>query len=209
MQLRKIIPCFRSFIGIALATSALSSPAAEKPAAGQQVEQALAVKDQDKPAARYLLFLPKQYDAQADKAWPLILFLHGRGESYGASRAVRRGCADLRRRRSERCRAAQDAADLGFSRRQGRSRAVFPLTADGRRHSQGRRHARPLYHAGKLRSQLLVGRLCVSESIRVARSTEDFRPQAGSGRKMTHRLASNAGMDSPRSEVFPGDRILF
>jgi len=28
MQLRKIIPCFRSFIGIALATSALSSPAA-------------------------------------------------------------------------------------------------------------------------------------------------------------------------------------
>ncbi|MCH8047758.1 MAG: prolyl oligopeptidase family serine peptidase [Planctomycetes bacterium] len=90
MQLRKVIPCFGSFIGIALATSALSSPAAEKPTAGRQVEQALAVKDQDKPAARYLLFLPKQYDAQADKAWPLILFLHGRGESYGPLSLVKK-----------------------------------------------------------------------------------------------------------------------
>ena len=28
----------------------------------------------------YLLFLPKGYEAQADKKWPLILFLHGSGE---------------------------------------------------------------------------------------------------------------------------------
>ncbi len=29
----------------------------------------------------YLLFLPKGYDAAADKRWPLILFLHGAGEA--------------------------------------------------------------------------------------------------------------------------------
>jgi len=28
----------------------------------------------------YLLFLPKGYDAKADRKWPLILFLHGSGE---------------------------------------------------------------------------------------------------------------------------------
>jgi predicted peptidase len=28
----------------------------------------------------YLLFLPKAYDAKAEKRWPLILFLHGAGE---------------------------------------------------------------------------------------------------------------------------------
>lgn len=28
----------------------------------------------------YLLFLPKGYDAQAQKRWPMILFLHGAGE---------------------------------------------------------------------------------------------------------------------------------
>jgi predicted peptidase len=31
--------------------------------------------------AEYLLYLPKGYDAAADKRWPLILFLHGAGES--------------------------------------------------------------------------------------------------------------------------------
>ena len=30
--------------------------------------------------ARYLLFLPKDYDAKSRKTWPLILFLHGSGE---------------------------------------------------------------------------------------------------------------------------------
>ena len=28
----------------------------------------------------YLLFLPKGYDAKAEKRWPMILFLHGAGE---------------------------------------------------------------------------------------------------------------------------------
>jgi predicted peptidase len=31
-------------------------------------------------SANYLLFLPKGYDAQGSKRWPLILFLHGAGE---------------------------------------------------------------------------------------------------------------------------------
>ena len=29
---------------------------------------------------KYLLYLPQQYEEQADKQWPLILFLHGAGE---------------------------------------------------------------------------------------------------------------------------------
>src|SRR6478609_4681353 len=31
--------------------------------------------------ANYLLYLPKDYGKEADKKWPLILFLHGSGES--------------------------------------------------------------------------------------------------------------------------------
>jgi predicted peptidase len=77
------------FTALLLAT-VTHSAAAEKPTPGRQVEQALAVKGQDKLAARYLLFLPKNYEAKADKAWPLILFLHGRGESYGPLSLVKK-----------------------------------------------------------------------------------------------------------------------
>ncbi len=31
----------------------------------------------------YLLYLPPSYGEDPDKQWPLVLFLHGRGESYG------------------------------------------------------------------------------------------------------------------------------
>ena len=31
-------------------------------------------------SARYLLYLPKDYDGKTRKRWPLILFLHGAGE---------------------------------------------------------------------------------------------------------------------------------
>lgn len=51
-----------------------------KPSAGQQVEQLPG--DTDLPLP-YLIYLPKDYDADADKNWPLVLFLHGRGESNG------------------------------------------------------------------------------------------------------------------------------
>jgi predicted peptidase len=53
---------------------------AADPAAGQQVEQKLEMPDGR--AVPYLLYLPEGYDGK-EKKWPLMLFLHGRGESYG------------------------------------------------------------------------------------------------------------------------------
>ena len=57
------------------------------PAAGKQVEQTLKL-DQDKSVA-YLLYLPNEYDSKEGK-WPLLLFLHGRGESRGPLSAVKK-----------------------------------------------------------------------------------------------------------------------
>ncbi len=52
---------------------------ASKPAAGKQVEMRL--QTSDKATVEYLLYLPPGYDEK--ERWPLMLFLHGRGESYG------------------------------------------------------------------------------------------------------------------------------
>lgn len=52
---------------------------AEPAASGKQVEQAL--KTSDGATVDYLLYLPEDYDAE--KPGPLVLFLHGRGESFG------------------------------------------------------------------------------------------------------------------------------
>ncbi|MFH0944795.1 MAG: prolyl oligopeptidase family serine peptidase [Planctomycetota bacterium] len=46
-------------------------------AAAGQTEQTFTAGETE---IRYLLFLPEGYDADADATWPLILFLHGRGE---------------------------------------------------------------------------------------------------------------------------------
>jgi predicted peptidase len=54
---------------------------ADTPAPGKQVELSHKVSDQQ--SVPYLLYLPKDFDAKADKKWPVILFLHGRGESRG------------------------------------------------------------------------------------------------------------------------------
>ncbi|MGI9239170.1 MAG: alpha/beta hydrolase-fold protein, partial [Verrucomicrobiales bacterium] len=56
--------------------------AADVPAAGEQVEQSLETKAAgDMP---YLLYLPEAYGQDGGgKRWPVILFLHGRGESRG------------------------------------------------------------------------------------------------------------------------------
>src|SRR6516225_7800828 len=43
-------------------------------------------KDADGKEAKYVLFVPKEYDAKADKAWPVILFLHGAGETQGGAK---------------------------------------------------------------------------------------------------------------------------
>ena len=65
-----------AFLALCLASTTLSG---EDPAPGKQVEQKLNVGDGQSIA--YLLYLPKDYDASAE--YPLMLFLHGRGESYG------------------------------------------------------------------------------------------------------------------------------
>jgi predicted peptidase len=51
-----------------------------EPTAGKQSEQSMQRDSGDVP---YLLYLPKGYDEEKEKQWPLMLFLHGRGESYG------------------------------------------------------------------------------------------------------------------------------
>lgn len=53
---------------------------AQTPAPGKQVEQSLDVSDGGK--IPYLLYLPENYSAAGEKV-PMILFLHGRGESHG------------------------------------------------------------------------------------------------------------------------------
>ena len=54
---------------------------AEDPVPGKQVEQTWeSPRDQKIP---YLFYLPKGLDKKDAKKWPLILFLHGRGESRG------------------------------------------------------------------------------------------------------------------------------
>jgi predicted peptidase len=45
-----------------------------------QMAKHLRLKKQEKIEINYLLFLPKGYEAKAQKRWPLILFLHGAGE---------------------------------------------------------------------------------------------------------------------------------
>ena len=58
--------------------SPLSSLAQEAPTPGKQVERTMSDALGD---VEYLIYLPKEYDQE--KTWPLILFLHGRGESNG------------------------------------------------------------------------------------------------------------------------------
>ncbi len=54
----------------------------EEPAAlgGTQTAHAVDTKTVETATLRYLLHLPEGYDAESDKRWPTILFLHGAGE---------------------------------------------------------------------------------------------------------------------------------
>lgn len=54
---------------------------AEEPTPGKQVEQELKVSDSQ--SVPYLLYLPEDFTANSTRKWPLMLFLHGRGESRG------------------------------------------------------------------------------------------------------------------------------
>jgi len=60
---------------------------ADDPAPGRQVEQQL--HRTDGGTVPYLIYLPADYKAGEGK-WPLLLFLHGRGESYGPLSLVKK-----------------------------------------------------------------------------------------------------------------------
>jgi predicted peptidase len=74
-----------------LLTCSLLTGFSEEPNPGQQVEQELKTSDGSIP---YLLYLPKNYGAEtgqpAEGKWPLVLFLHGRGESQGPLSGVKK-----------------------------------------------------------------------------------------------------------------------
>lgn len=72
--------------GIVSCWTPASELPAEEPAAGKQVEQQLVVGD---ATIGYQLFLPQEYEA-SDESWPMILFLHGRGESNGPLSLVKK-----------------------------------------------------------------------------------------------------------------------
>ena len=70
----------RTPLAIALALLAfLPTLNAQDPALGQAFKS-FEIQATRTLGARYLLFLPKGYAADANKKWPLILFLHGAGE---------------------------------------------------------------------------------------------------------------------------------
>jgi predicted peptidase len=67
----------RKFLIISLLAISMSAVRADEPAPGKQVEQKLEVNGKTIP---YLIYLPKDYKATKT---PMMLFLHGRGESSG------------------------------------------------------------------------------------------------------------------------------
>jgi len=73
-------------IPLVLSAFTMSIVRAEDPAPGKQVEQEL--KTTEGKSVRYLLYLPKAYDSK--QKWPLLLFLHGRGESDGPLSIVKK-----------------------------------------------------------------------------------------------------------------------
>ncbi len=60
---------------------AIGSLFGEEPAAGRQVEQRIGFDGGG--SMDYLLWLPKDYGKEESRRWPVVLFLHGRGESFG------------------------------------------------------------------------------------------------------------------------------
>jgi predicted peptidase len=68
-----------SLLCVGLALLAGRAEAAENPAPGTQSSQHFEASVTVKVELNYLLYLPEKYEEQ--KAWPLVLFLHGAGES--------------------------------------------------------------------------------------------------------------------------------
>lgn len=66
---------------------AATSTRAEEPKPGRQVEMKLELPQGG--AVPYLLYLPSEYESKGGP-WPLLLFLHGRGESFGPLSLVKK-----------------------------------------------------------------------------------------------------------------------
>lgn len=70
----------RVYLGLWACLGIAGGLIAAEPAAGKQVPQVLASKYAPSESTRYLLFLPSDY-GKTDQKWPVLLFLHGAGES--------------------------------------------------------------------------------------------------------------------------------
>jgi predicted peptidase len=70
--------CAAAFLALAASTSAQPASISIPPST-QSVKHFRFTKTKS-AELDYLLFLPKGYDAKAEKRWPMILFLHGAGE---------------------------------------------------------------------------------------------------------------------------------
>lgn len=74
----------RISIGTALLTACVIAQGAptqaQQPQAGTQQAQAFEKQVVHVLSLKYLLYLPKEYGKEADKKWPLMVFLHGSGE---------------------------------------------------------------------------------------------------------------------------------
>jgi len=66
---------------VALAVTAIGTAQDAVPReTGKQVPKKFETTIEKKVSLAYLLYLPKGYEQDADKSWPLVLFLHGAGE---------------------------------------------------------------------------------------------------------------------------------
>ncbi|MBS0262983.1 MAG: prolyl oligopeptidase family serine peptidase [Planctomycetes bacterium] len=73
--------CIRAcLIGVFCVGALAGVQAADKPAPGKQEPQHFEAEVTVKVTLNYLLYLPQDYDTST-KPWPLVLFLHGAGES--------------------------------------------------------------------------------------------------------------------------------
>jgi predicted peptidase len=70
-------------LGCLLALAPLTAHAEDSPMTGflDRVH-----KDADGKEAKYVVFVPHDYDAKGDKTYPVILFLHGAGETQGGTK---------------------------------------------------------------------------------------------------------------------------
>ena len=80
-----LIKTFAAVIGLSVLNLQCSHPLSaetvpEKPTAGKQSKQIAVDPDQE---LSYLIYLPESYEDTPEKDYPLVLFLHGRGESHG------------------------------------------------------------------------------------------------------------------------------